>query len=208
MHPRHTTFVDGAGAAPNPEPGAELLQVRHEWRAVDGRSRSLRVPHARLAPCGDRRQRRSRTRSGGRRWPRSTPSSARSEGRSRSGSGTSRGLTDYSTVVAQVPSHGVDGVVVDFPSVLLALAGADPQLRGNLARKVVLTSVEPGPSPLPARRACGRDHRCRPESPAAGSRRPARPRPKRPIPDRVHPRVSEDPEVPEGASSTFRTTTR
>jgi hypothetical protein len=49
----------------------------------------------------------------------------------------------------------VDGVVVDNPSVLLALAKTDSQLRGHLSRKFVLTSIGPGPSlyPLGARAA-------------------------------------------------------
>jgi hypothetical protein len=58
-------------------------------------------------------------------------------------------------VVANEILRNVDGVVLDNPSVLLALAKTDPQLRGNLSRKVVLTSTGPDPRlyPLDARAA-------------------------------------------------------
>jgi len=63
--------------------------------------------------------------------------------------------TADATAVANEIPHNVDGVVLDNPSVLLALAKTDPQLRGNLSRKVVLTSVGPSTSlyPLGARAA-------------------------------------------------------
>ena len=196
MHP-HTTFVDGAGAAPNPNPAPNFFKFDTngaQWMAglgayayhTLGWRRAVTVVSAQSDAFF---------------WAQLAAFDA--EFCSLGGTIAKRvwyppSLTDYSTVVAQVPSHGVDGVVVDFPSVLLALAERRPatawQPRSQGGPHLGRAATEP----LPARRACGRDRRCRPDSPAAGSRRPARPRPKRPIPDRVHPRVSEDPEVPEG----------
>ena len=153
MHP-HTTFVDGAGAAPNPNPAPNFFKFATngaQWMAGLGAYayHTLGWRHAVTVASAQ---------SDAFFWAQLAAFDA--EFCSLGGTIAKRvwypsSLTDYSTVVAQVPSHGVDGVVVDSPSVLLALAGADPQLRGNLARKVVLTSVGPQPSlyPLGARAA-------------------------------------------------------
>ena len=153
MHP-HTTFVDGAGAAPNPNPAPNFFKFATngaQWMAGLGAYAYHTLGWRRAVTVAS-------AQSDAFFWAQLAAFDA--EFCSLGGTIAKRvwyppSLTDYSTVVAQVPSHGVDGVVVDFPSVLLALAGADPQLRGNLARKVVLTSVGPQPSlyPLGARAA-------------------------------------------------------
>ena len=88
MHP-HTTFVDGAGAAPDPNPAPNFFKFNTngaQWMAGLGSYAYHALGWRRAVTVASAR----RTRSLGRRRPRSTPSSARSEGRSRSGSGTRR----------------------------------------------------------------------------------------------------------------------
>jgi YVTN family beta-propeller protein len=153
IHP-HTTFVDGAGAAPDPNPAPNFFKFNTngaQWMAGLGayayRTLGWRRAVTVVSAVPDAFW-----------WAQLAAFDA--EFCSLGGTIAKRvwyppTLTDYSTVVAQVPSHGVDGVVVDYPPVLLALATADPQLRGNLSRKVVLTSIGPQPSlyPLGARAA-------------------------------------------------------
>jgi YVTN family beta-propeller protein len=152
MHP-HTTFVDGSGAAPDPNPAPNFFKFNTngaQWMAglgsyayhALGWRRAVTVSYTPDVFY----------------WAQAAAFDA--EFCSLGGTIAKRiwypaTLTDYSTVVAQVPSHGVDGVVLDNPSVLLALAKTDPQLRGNLSRKVILTSIGPGTSlyPLGARAA-------------------------------------------------------
>jgi branched-chain amino acid transport system substrate-binding protein len=151
MHP-HTTFVDGAGAAPDPNPAPNFFKFNTngaQWMAGLG-SYAYHTLGWRRAVTVVGYQ------SDAFFWAQLAAFDA--EFCSLGGTIAKRwyppSLTDYSTVVAQVPRHGIDGVVLDNPSVLLALAN-DPQFRGNLSRKVVLTSTGPGTAlyPLGARAA-------------------------------------------------------
>jgi branched-chain amino acid transport system substrate-binding protein len=153
MHP-HTTFVDGAGAAPDPNPAPNFFKFNTngaQWMAGLGAYAYHALSWRRAVTV-------SSTPVDVFWWAQAAAFDA--EFCSLGGTIAKRvwypaTLTDYSTVVARVPSHGVDGVVLDNPSVLLALAETDPQLRHNLSRKVVLTSIGPGTSlyPLGARAA-------------------------------------------------------
>jgi YVTN family beta-propeller protein len=151
MHPQ-TTFVDGAGAAPDPNPAPNFFKFNTngaQWMAGLGSYAYHALGWRRAVTVVS-------SQSDAFWWAQAAAFDA--EFCSLGGTIAKRvwyppSLTDYSTVVAKVPSHGVDGVVVDNPWLLLALAKTDPQLRGNLSRKVVLTLAGPGTNlyPLGAR---------------------------------------------------------
>ena len=102
----------------------------------------------------------------------------------------------------------MDGVVVDNPSVLLALAKTDPQLRGNLSRKVVLTSIGPGTSLYPLGARAAGIVAAGPSLPLPGAdARPGLAPGARYRTAFTH-AVSEDPEVPDRRLRRLRTTTR
>ncbi|HZQ64868.1 MAG TPA: ABC transporter substrate-binding protein [Gaiellaceae bacterium] len=150
-HP-HTTFVDGAGAAPDPNPARNFFKFNTngaQWMAGLGSYAYHQLGWRRAVTVSFAPDVFS--------WAQAAAFDAEfcSLGGTIKRVWYPATLTDYSTIVAQVPSHGVDGVVLDSSSLLLALAKTDPQLRGNLSRKVVFTSIGPGTSlyPLGARAA-------------------------------------------------------
>ena len=130
-------FVNGTSSAQLHQSGAELLQLPHGRRRLDGRPRHVRVP-ARSAGAAPSSSSISRTTSStGRRPPDSSRSSARSAGRSRSGSGSRRdaGLLD---VIQQVPASGVDGFFfATYPETVIAFARAYRGLRGDVSAKAL-----------------------------------------------------------------------
>jgi YVTN family beta-propeller protein len=153
MRPR-TAFVDGAGAAPDPNPAPNFFKFDTngaQWMAglgsyayrTLGWRRAVTVNYAPDAFS----------------WAQAAAFDA--EFCSLGGTIEKRvwyspATTDYSAVVSQVPTRGVDGVVLDSPAVLVALAKTDPELRGNFSRKVVFTSIGPQPSLYPlGKRAAG-----------------------------------------------------
>jgi YVTN family beta-propeller protein len=152
MHPQ-TTFVDGSGAAPDPNPAPNFFKFNTnaaQWMAGLGSYAYHALGWRRAVTIVS-------SQSDAFFWAQAAAFDAEfcSLGGTIKRVWYPASLTDYSTVAAKVPSHGVDGVVVDNPYMLLALAKTDPQLRGNLSRKVVLTFAGPGTSlyPLGARAA-------------------------------------------------------
>ena len=151
IHP-HTTFVDGSGAAPDPNPAPNFFKFYTngaQWMAglgsyayhALGWRRAVTVMYA-PDPFW---------------WAQAAAFDA--EFCSLGGTIVKRvwyrGLPPDAAAVANEIPHNVDGVVLDDSSVLLALAKTDPQLRGNLSRRVVLSSPAPQTSlyPLGARAA-------------------------------------------------------
>jgi branched-chain amino acid transport system substrate-binding protein len=50
-------------------------------------------------------------------------------------------LSRYAPTIAQVPRHGIDGLLVGDSGTLAALVRTDPELRGSLARKVIFETL-------------------------------------------------------------------
>ena len=139
-----TAFVDGAGAAPNPNPAPNYFTFVPngvQWMAglgsyafhTLGWRRAVTVA---LAPDAFF-------------W--GQPSAFTAEFCSLGGTIVKRVwypiyTSDWSSVASRIPRTGVDGILLDSPQALIALAKSDPRLRGNLSRKVILTSVAPSPT--------------------------------------------------------------
>src|SRR5205823_6191318 len=138
MHPR-TTFVDGSGAAPNPNPAPNYFSFNQngaQWMAglgsyayhTLGWRRAVEIV---LAPDAFF-------------WAQAGAFTA--EFCSLGGTIAKRLFhpiytSDWSSIVGRVPTHGIDGILVDSPRALVALAKSQPSLRGNISKKVIATSV-------------------------------------------------------------------
>jgi YVTN family beta-propeller protein len=139
-----TTFVDGAGAAPDPDPAPNFFKFDTDgaqWMAGLGRYAYKTLGWRRavtVASAGDAFF-----------W--AQPSAFLAEFCSLGGAIARRVwvplyTSDYSSVIGRIPHHGIDGIVIDNPSLLVALAKSDPWLRGNLSRRVIVTTAGTQPS--------------------------------------------------------------
>jgi branched-chain amino acid transport system substrate-binding protein len=138
MHP-HTTFVDGAGAAPDPNPAPNFFSFDPngaQWMAGLGSYAYHRLGWRRAVEIAFAPDAFS--------WEQVAAFTA--EFCSLGGTIAKRIFyplytSDWSAVVSRVPRRGIDGIVFDNPNLLVALAKSDPALNGSLARKVIATSI-------------------------------------------------------------------
>ena len=134
-----TAFVDGAGAAPNPDPAPNFFKFNtdgRQWMAGLGSYAYDVLGWRRAITVGY----------GGDAFFWGQPAAFDAEFCALGGKIVKRiwypvYTSDYSSVIAQIPRGGIDGILVDDPSLLPVLATSDPSLRGNLSRKVIVTTA-------------------------------------------------------------------